>query len=135
MTINEKIQRIKALNIELCAGDAIIDSGKELIDQQERQFDLGQVADGSSFANDYIPFETFSGRIYHYYALKWTGAFRRGLTITDDFRIESRDKKAPDIYRAISEVSGELYGLTPESVGNTKDLVQDRFIKRVQQDV
>jgi hypothetical protein len=54
------------------------------------------------------------------------------LTITDDFRIESRDDKAPDIAKAIGE---ELYGLTDESVGNTKELVQDKFIKRVKQDV
>ena len=131
MTINDKLERIKALNIEACAGDAIIDSGKELIDQQERQFDLGVRSDGTSFANDYIPFQAF-GRTFHYYSLNWTGAFRRGLTITDDFRIESRDDKAPDISKAIGE---ELYGLTDESVGNTKEIVQDRFIKRLMQDV
>lgn len=131
MTINDKQNRIKILDVTQCAGDAVIDSGREIIDQQERQFDLGERSDGSSFANDYIPFKAFGGT-FHYYSLNWTGAFRRGLTITDDFRVESTDNKAPDISKAIGE---DLYGLTTESVSNAKPVVQANFIKIVNENI
>ena len=131
MTINDKQKLIKSLDVRQCAGDAVIDSGREIIDQQERQFDLGERSDGTSFANEYIPFKAF-GRTFHYYSLNWTGAFRRGLTITDDFRVESTDKKAPDISKAIGE---ELYGLQNESVSNVKPLVQANFIKIVNDNI
>ena len=131
MTINDKQKLIKSLDVRQCAGDAVIDSGREIIDQQERQFDLGERSDGTSFANDYIPFKAF-GRTFHYYSLNWTGSFRRGLTITDDFRVESTDKKAPDISKAIGE---DLYGLQNESVSNVKPLVQANFIKIVNDNI
>ena len=131
MTINDKQKLIKSLDVRQCAGDAVIDSGRDIIDQQERQFDLGERSDGTSFANDYIPFKAF-GRTFHYYSLNWTGAFRRGLTITDDFRVESTDQKAPDISKAIGE---ELYGLQNESVINVKPLVQANFIKIVNENI
>ena len=131
MTINDKQKLIKSLDVRQCAGDAVIDSGREIIDQQERQFDLGERSDGTSFANEYIPFKAF-GRTFHYYSLNWTGAFRRGLTITDDFRVESTDQKAPDISKAIGE---ELYGLQNESVSNVKPLVQANFIKIVNDNI
>ena len=131
MTINDKQKLIKSLDVKQCAGDAVIDSGREIIDQQERQFDLGERSDGTSFANDYIPFKAF-GRTFHYYSLNWTGAFRRGLTITDDFRVESTDQKAPDISKAIGE---ELFGLTNESVSDVKPVVQENFIKIVNENI
>ena len=131
MTINDKQKRIKSLDVRQCAGDAVIDSGREIIDQQERQFDFGERSDGTSFANDYIPFKAF-GRTFHYYSLNWTGSFRRGLTITDDFRVESTDQKAPDISKAIGE---ELYGLTNESVSDVKPVVQANFIKIVNENI
>ena len=130
MTITDIQNRIKSLNVRQLAGDAVIESGRDIIDQQERQFDLGERSDGSSFANDYIPFKAFN-RTFHFYSLNWTGAFRRGLTITDDFRIESRDDKAADIANAIGE---DLYGLTDESVMNAKDAVQANFIKIVKEE-
>ena len=68
MTINDKQNRIKSLDVTQCAGDAVIDSGRDIIDQQERQFDLGERSDGNSFANDYIPFKAFGGT-FHYYSL------------------------------------------------------------------
>jgi len=131
MTINDKQKLIKSLDVRQCAGDSVIDSGREIIDQQERQFDLGERSDGTSFANEYIPFKAF-GRTFHYYSLNWTGEFRRGLTITDDFRVESTDNKAPDISKAIGE---ELYGLQNESVSNVKPLVQANFIKIVNDNI
>ena len=131
MTINDKQKLIKSLDVTQCAGYAVIDSGREIIDQQERQFDLGERSDGSSFANDYIPFKAF-GRTFHYYSLNWTGAFRRALTITDDFRVESTDPKAPEISKSIGE---DLYGLTTESVADVKPVVQANFIKIVNENI
>ena len=32
MTINDKQKRIKSLDVRQCAGDAVIDSGREIID-------------------------------------------------------------------------------------------------------
>lgn len=127
MTINDKQKRIKSLDVKQCAGDAVIDSGREIIDQQNRQFDLGERSDGSNFSSENIKFVK-DKRVYNYRKLYWTGAFRKGLEITKQMTIDSKDSKANDIRDAIGD---ELFGLSKISVKHILPIIKDFFFKKL----
>lgn len=128
MTINGKQKQIKSLDIEKSAKESILQAEEEIIDQQNRQFDLGERSDGSNFASENIKFVK-DKRVYHYRKLYWTGAFRKGLEITKQMTIDSKDPKSKEIRGAIGD---ELFGLSKISVKHILPIVKDFFFKKLQ---
>lgn len=128
MTINGKQKRIKSLDIEKSAKESIFQAEEEIIDQQNRQFDLGERSDGSNFASENIKFVK-DKRVYHYRKLYWTGAFRKGLEITKQMTIDSKDPKSKEIRGAIGD---ELFGLSKISVKHILPIIKDFFFKKLQ---
>lgn len=128
MTINGKQKQIKSLDIEKSAKESIFQAEEEIIDQQNRQFDLGERSDGSNFASENIKFVK-DKRVYHYKKLYWTGSFRKGLEITKQMTIDSKDPKAKEIRGAIGD---ELFGLSKISVKHVLPIIKDFFFKKLQ---
>ena len=128
MTIKDKQNRIKSLDIEKSAKESIFQAEDEIIDQQNRQFDLGERSDGTNFASENIKFVK-DKRVYNYRKLYWTGAFRKGLEITKQMTIDSKDSKSPDIAKAIGD---ELFGLSKISVKHILPIIKDFFFKKLQ---
>ena len=124
MTIKDKQNRIKSLAIEKSAKESIFQAEEEIIDQQNRQFDLGERSDGTNFASENIKFVK-DKMVYHYRKLYWTGAFRKGLEITKQMTIDSKDSKA-------NAIGDELFGLSKISVKHILPIIKDFFFKKLQ---
>jgi len=128
MTTNQKQKQINNLDIEGLAKAAIFDAEDEIIDQQNRQFDLSERSDGSNFSEENIKFESSKG-IFHYRKLYWTGEFRKGLQLQKDTSIDSTGSKAKNIRKALGD---ELFGLSEISIKQILPIIRDFFFKKLQ---